>query len=188
MQKARLTAGWFVLFYNSEDSGGWMQDLELGNWKSLWIARVTEPLWASNPIQHCHDRDECARSPFVRLSVDRPRIFFSVFLSAIISFFFLAPFIASLSSFGRCPFPQFLTRLLYVLLLLNLARVSKIIFFPLQNGIFFWTWIVCRTCSPPAVTKLLRKAVDVLHSDKSGHFSPMTRGGVTAGTFLKLMT
>ena len=31
------------------------------------------------------------------------------------------------------------------------------------------------------------KAVDVLHSDKSGNFSPMTRGGMTAGTFFKLM-
>jgi len=31
------------------------------------------------------------------------------------------------------------------------------------------------------------KAVDVLHSDRSGNLSPVTRGGVTAGTFLKLM-
>lgn len=53
------------------------------------------------------------------------------------NFFFLAPFIASLSSFGRCLFPQFLTRLL---LLLNLTR-EKDNFFPFQNGIFFFFFL-----------------------------------------------
>jgi len=72
------------------------------------------------------------------LALTDQEFFFSLVLSATISFFLLAHFIAPLSSFGRCPSLSFSRACYTVLLLLNLARVRKIIFFPLQNGIFFF--------------------------------------------------
>ena len=127
------------------------------------------------------DRVLCGRT----LSVHRPRIFFLI-PSAIFSIFFFAPFIASLSSFGRCLFPQFLTRLLYCSFTPYSRESEKDNFFPLTKWDIFLD-LNCLSDLFSAGRDKAVKSVGVLHSDKSGNFSPMTRGGVTAGTFLKLM-
>lgn len=112
----------------------------------------------------CHDKGGAAWSPFVCFTVDRQNSFFSSHPVV------LASFITSLSRFFRFPSPILHTSITVFYLLISWER-----FLLLPNGIsFLWRWIFCRTCSPPAVTKLL-EAQDTLHSNESGNFSLLTR-------------